>query len=455
MAEAIAELEKIVSDELGKSASSWADAPLRAEQVESELAGDLPSWYLQMRDEAWKTFMTTPKPSRRDEAWRFANLKLTKFSGLQLAQAVDDGQAQVLVERSLAGEKSTARLVFVNNALVSSEISDLPEGVICLPMNEALIKHGEKVREFFMQEEAQLGGKKFAALHGSGTLSGVFVHVPAGVELTGPVEVFHWMGGAERVILPHTLIVSGEGSAVSVIDHYQSIDEDAAALSIGMTDIVAGKNSKVNYVALQRLSGSDRQVQMGSTNVGQDAAVKTALINLGAAWVRNENISRMMASGARSDMLALNLAAANDELDQRTLQLHEVENTSSDLFYKNALYDQAKTIFDGLIVVEKGAHNTDAFQTCRNLLNSEDAEANSMPGLQIDADQVRCSHGSTAGPIDPEQLFYCSARGIPEQAARQLISFGFLHEVIDRLDGDEIKEVVNRELEKAFKLVSE
>ncbi len=451
MAEAIAELEKIVSDELGKSSISWADAPLRA----GADSADLPDWYRELQDEAWKTFMSLADPGRRDEAWRFANLKLTKFSGLQLATAVDAAQAQTLVERSVAGAKSSAHLVFANNVLLTQDGEDLPEGVICLPMNEALLHHGDKVRESFLQEDAQLGGAKFAALHAAGTLSGVFVYVPDGVKVDGPVEVFHWMGGKERVILPHTLIVSAEGAEISVIDHYQSIDEDAAGLSIGMTDIVAGKNSKVNYVALQRLSVSDRQVQIGSSQVGEGAAVKTALVNLGAAWVRNENISRMMAAGSRSDMLALNLATSSDEIDQRTLQLHEVEHTESDLFYKNALYGQARTIFDGLIVVGKGAHHTDAFQTCRNLLNSDDAEASSMPGLQIDADQVRCSHGSTAGPIDPEQLFYCSARGIPAQAARKLISFGFLHDVIDRLDGDDIKEVVNRELEKAFAAMGE
>ncbi|NOX99909.1 MAG: SufD family Fe-S cluster assembly protein, partial [Verrucomicrobia bacterium] len=165
---------------------------------------------------------------------------------------------------------------------------------------------------------------------------------------------------------------------------------------------------------------------------------------------RNENISRMTGAGARSDMLSLNLATGSDELDQRTKQLHEVQHTESDLFYKNALYDKARTIFDGLILVEPGAHHTDAFQTCRNLLGSEDAEATSMPGLEIDADQVRCSHGSTAGPIDHEQLFYCAARGISEEAARKLISFGFLHDVIERLNGEVLKNLVNRELEAAF-----
>lgn len=446
MAEAIAELEKIVSEELTKNGESWAQAPLRGD---NDLA--LPDWYQDLREQNWKSFCDLPNPGRMDESWRFSNLKLSKFSGLHLAAALENDQAQALVERSVGVEKNSARVVFVNNEVVLQEIEGLPDGVVCLPMNEALAQHGDKVRESFMKEETQLGGKKFAALHGSGDLSGVFIYVPDGIKLEQPVEIFHWLGGGNgNVILPHTLIVTGEGAEVSVVDHYRSIDEEEEALSLGMTDIVTGDNSRVDYLGVQRLNTGSKQVQISSAKVGAGATVKTALVNLGAAWVRNENITRMTGAGARSDMLSLNLATGSDELDQRTKQLHEVQHTESDLFYKNALYDKSRTIFDGLILVEPGAHHTDAFQTCRNLMGSEDAEANSMPGLEIDADQVRCSHGSTAGPIDQEQLFYCAARGIPEEAARKLISFGFLHDVIERLNGDVLKVMVNKELEAAF-----
>ena len=452
MSEAIAEMDKMVGEELGKKKISWTDAPLRVDQEGS----DLPDWYREFCDQNWKTFCELPDPARTDETWRFSNLKLSKFKDLHLAPSLDDDQEQALVERSVGGEKSSARLVFANNVVVAQETNDLPDGVICLPMDEALARHGDKVREAFMQEEARLGGRKFAALHGAGTLSGVFIYLPDGVKVEHPMEVFHWLGGGDgSVILPHTLIVTGVAAEVSVVDHYRSIDDESAAMSLGMTDIIAGQRSQVNYVGIQRLNTVSNQVQIGNTKVGGDAAVKTALINLGAAWVRNEHVSRMMGSGARSDMLSLNLATGADEVDQRTLQLHEVENTESDLFYKNALYDKSRTIFDGLILVKPGAHNTDAYQTCRNLLGSDEAEANSMPGLEIDADQVRCSHGSTAGPIDPEQLFYCAARGISVEAARKIISFGFLHDVIERLDGDSIKDLVNRELEAAFSEVVE
>jgi Fe-S cluster assembly protein SufD len=135
-------------------------------------------------------------------------------------------------------------------------------------------------------------------------------------------------------------------------------------------------------------------------------------------------------------MFSVSLPMGTQMVDQRTLQRHRAPNASSDLLFKNALYDQAQSVFSGLIVVDEGAHATDAYQTCRNLLASDQAQAHSLPGLEILADQVKCSHGSTSGPMDAEELFYLRARGIDEALARQLIARGFVAQVISRL-GDE------------------
>ena len=144
----------------------------------------------------------------------------------------------------------------------------------------------------------------------------------------------------------------------------------------------------------------------------------------------------MVETGADCRVVAANLSNGVQECDQRTLQSHEAEHTTSDLFFKNALYDRSRAIFSGLIEVHPGAHHTDSYQTCRNLLGSDEAEANAMPGLEIDADQVKCSHGSTSGAISDEEIFYLRARGIPADDARKIISLGFLNESIAKLDGD-------------------
>jgi Fe-S cluster assembly protein SufD len=145
-------------------------------------------------------------------------------------------------------------------------------------------------------------------------------------------------------------------------------------------------------------------------------------------------------------MLALSIAREEQEFDQRTLQDHLHPDTTSDLLYKNALYDKARTIFSGLIKVERGAHRTDAYQKVRNLLLSDDAEANSMPGLEILADDVRCTHGATSGQVEPEELFYLKSRGITDLAAKQLIVRGFLNEVVDRVQHPELTEYLHQEI---------
>src|SRR5262249_37869906 len=157
-----------------------------------------------------------------------------------------------------------------------------------------------------------------------------------------------------------------------------------------------------------------------------------------------ESLSRLVGAGARSDLLAVAVAQGEQEFDARTLQDHVSPQTASDLLYKNALDDRARTTFGGLIRVEPHAHFTDAYQQRRHLLLSDDAEANSMPGLQILADNVRCTHGATSGQIDEDELFYLRSRGIPTKAAQRLIVAGFLNEVIERLNQPAIEEHLNR-----------
>ena len=145
-------------------------------------------------------------------------------------------------------------------------------------------------------------------------------------------------------------------------------------------------------------------------------------------------MSQLQAPGALSEMLALTVAEGSQEFDQRTLQVHQAPNTKSDLLYKNALRDKARTIFSGLIIVDPDAQKTDAYQSNRNLMLSDEAEANSLPGLEIQANDVRCSHGATSSRIDPEQEFYLQARGIAKTAADELLTFGFFEEVLAKLE---------------------
>jgi Fe-S cluster assembly protein SufD len=170
-------------------------------------------------------------------------------------------------------------------------------------------------------------------------------------------------------------------------------------------------------------------------------------MNFGGKYSRLESVSRMIGTGARSDMLAVSIATGDQEFDQRTLQDHLKPNTTSDLLYKNSLNDRARSIFSGLIKVERGAHGTDAYQKVRNLLLSDEAEANSLPGLEILADNVRCTHGATSGQVAPEELFYLKSRGIPENTAKGLVVRGFLNEVVNRLPDGKLTEYLHKQID--------
>jgi Fe-S cluster assembly protein SufD len=214
-----------------------------------------------------------------------------------------------------------------------------------------------------------------------------------------------------------------------------------------VNDLVLKPGSKLNYVSIQEWSGNFVSIQVNSTVAARDSAALNLALNFGGKYSRLESVSRMIDRGARSDMLALSVARDGQEFDQRTLQDHQKPDTTSDLLYKNALHDQSRTIFSGLIKVEPGAHRTDAYQKVRNLLLSDEAEANSMPGLEILADDVRCTHGATSGQVEPEELFYLKSRGIDDLAAKRLIARGFLNEVVDRLPEEQLSEYLYRQIE--------
>jgi len=426
-------------------ASSFSDTP-------EPVAPGLPGWYAESRVAAWDEFLSLPMPRRTDQTWRFADLKRLDFDSYHDAPEVDEAIAADLLTRSSALAESCGRIVFANDRLIAEPMLDAELaalGVIFKPLSQALLEDAELVRAAFMREPARLGSAKFAALHRARLREGFFLFVPDGVVLPRPVEVFHWLSGDGASIFPHSLIVTGRG-AVATVAEYVASAADEGGFCCGVADLVAGEDSQLRYLRTQNLSERARSVQVNSTLAAAGADAKTLLLNLGCDWTRVESLSRMVGEAANSDMLSICVPENDQEMDQRTLQLHESPRTTSNLLYKNALYDQARTVFSGLIKVGAGAHGTDAYQTCRNLLMSEGVEANSMPGLEINADEVKCSHGATSGPIPDEELFYLRARGISETAARQLLTFGFVKEVAARIGDAALEKVVTDMLARRF-----
>jgi Fe-S cluster assembly protein SufD len=409
-----------------------------AEAFARHLAGlpSAPLWWLERKRAAYALFESLPLPSRTDEGWRFSNISGVTLEGYSPAQGrppFSSSPAPIAVE-------SAATLFFAGGSPVGSAAvgADLVrKGVVVSTLSEALERHPALLREHFMAQPQKLGSAKFAALHEAFVQDGAFIHVPRGVEIEKPIVVVHSASGAGTAVFPHTLVIADDNARVTVVDLFVSTDE-TRQFACGANDLYAGHGAKVSYAAAQCWSHEALSLQFNSTVVRRDARVQSLNLHLGGRQARHESLSQLQAPGGFSEMLAVTVASGTREFDQRTLQIHQAPNTKSDLLYKNALLDKARTIFSGLIIVDPDAQKTDAYQSNRNLMLSDDAESNSLPGLEIQANDVRCTHGATSSRIDPEQEFYLKSRGIPPKAANELLIFGFFEEVLDRLESEEL-----------------
>ena len=400
-----------------------------------------PAWWLDRKRAAYARFEQLPMPSRTDEGWRFSNI-----AGVALGGYAPTGKAAAAPVNPVPPffVESAALLSFVDGRLAGSLpiSSDLAaRGVIVTTLSEALLRHPELLREHFMAQPQKLGSAKFAALHEAFVEDGAFIHVPKGVEIAKPIIVVHAVSGQGTAVFPHTLVIAEDNAKVTAVDYFVS-NEQARQFACGANDLYAGHGAKVTYAAAQCWSLETLSLQFNSTVVRRDARVQSLNLHLGARQARHESLSQLQAPGGFSEMLAITVASGAREFDQRTLQIHQAPSTKSDLLYKNALLDRSRTIFSGLIVVDADAQKTDAYQSNRNLMLSDDAESNSLPGLEIQANDVRCTHGATSARIDAEQEFYLKSRGIPPKAANELLIFGFFEEVLNRLASDELHQAL-------------
>jgi Fe-S cluster assembly protein SufD len=425
----------------------WAEAGAR---LMSGAAGEpVPVWFAERQAAARSEYARLAAPQRKDEHWRFADLKKFDLAEAVPGEPFTGSDVTAAVVRSVGQPHPAAKIVLGNDRLLHADTA-AADGIVVLPLMEALRVHEALIREHFMAQSAGLGGEKFYALHAAALRGGVFVYVPPGLEVDRPIELHQWIGGINASTYPHTLVVAGRGSKVTVVDYFQSLGSEPG-FACGVTDLAAGDGASITYVNCQRWSRKVRALHFVSTTAGRDASVRSIFLHLGAAWARTESFCLASGAGSRSEMFSLAVAEGTQEIDCRTRQIHGQPHTFSDLLFKNVLFDQARTIFSGLILVEDGAHYTDAYQTCRNLLLSDEAEANALPGLEINADQVKCSHGSTTGPLDGEQIYYLRSRGIREADARQLLAFGFCRDVIERLGDTELEHALSSMVEEKFR----
>jgi Fe-S cluster assembly protein SufD len=413
-----------------------------------------PAWWQQMKKKAFDLYRALPMPTRKQEQWRFATINDLDLEGYDFSAVASAEERRTLAERSRLVDDRAGRLVFADNQLVVHErlSADLDKrGVLFEPLADALQKHRELLQEYFMAQEPHLGSDKFAALHTAFATAGCLLYVPPGVEIEQPFVVRHWAATENAVVLPHTLVIAGDNSRVTLIDAFAARARAQRNLACGVNHVFAGRGSCVNYYALQNWSDETLAFQVNSLTANQDAMINSLTVNLGCSHYRSESHCILKGEGSHAEMLSLSVTDRDQEVDQRTLQTHLAPNAKSNLLFKNALADDSRTIFSGLIRVAEDAQRTDAYQSNRNLLLSDTAEANSLPGLEIQANDVRCTHGATTSQLDETELFYLLARGITKAKARELLVFGFFEEVILQIQNEQLANRVRELIQQKFR----
>jgi Fe-S cluster assembly protein SufD len=276
----------------------------------------------------------------------------------------------------------------------------------------------------------------FTELHDAFLVGGAFVHVPAGVVVDKPIIVLHWSEGDGLASFPHTLVIADESAEVTVLDRFSSPDfrlGEVGHLVDAVVELIVGDNARVRYLSVQEHGPRTWQVALQRAHVGRDASLRSSAVALGGDYARLRSESLLTGDGGESDLVAVYFGDGAQMLDFRTLQDHDAPNTRSDLLFKGAVEDEARSVYSGLIRLRPAARKANASQTNRNLVLTEGAGAESIPNLEIEANDVKCSHASTVGPIDEDQLYYLESRGVPPEEAERLIVLGFFDDVFERL----------------------
>lgn len=439
---------------LAQTAADQTESPVLADpkifQAHLESLRDAPQWLIDLKQEAWERFQRLPMPIRKNEMWRFATVSKINLEGF-----LSGGSATNTLDPALSGTadilENGGSLNFADDICVGETAlaEDLKaKGVIFSPLQVALKEHPDLVRKHLFERLPDLGSEKFQALHAALFTTGTFVYVPRNVEVTLPLVASHWTVQDGASIFPHTLVVAEDNAKLTMLDLYRSRDSSIRNFVCATSDVYAKAGSQVHYRMVQDWSLNTLAFHLNSASVERDAYLKTITVNVGGNYVRNEQHGRIFGAGAKVEMHSLGVVKGTQELDQRTLQTHAAGESVSDLLYKNALLDEARTIFSGLIRVERDSQRTDAYQTNRNLLLSPNADANSLPGLEIEANDVKCSHGATTGQLDETEMFYFLARGIPRKKAQELMVFGFFEEIIGKFENEELSDFVRSLVQK-------
>ncbi|HNT54711.1 MAG TPA: Fe-S cluster assembly protein SufD [Anaerolineaceae bacterium] len=387
------------------------------------------------RRQAWESFLALPLPDTSQEAWRRTDLRPLPVERFQLTPADPAAlpPAPKSLLKPLADDVAAGQIILTPLGAQVQLAPELAEqGVIFTDLRTAETRHAGLLDRLVGQVVRADEGK-FSALAAALAQNGVLLYVPRGVQVTQPLHSILWAPGQDLAHFSHVLVWLEEGAAATYIHESASPTEPAPALHAGIVEIQVGPAASLRFVELQSLGEHVWNFTHERARVDRDASLEWIFGAIGGHLTKNFSDLDLIGSGATGKMSGFYFTENEQHLDYDSQQNHLVPHTTSDLLFKGALLGSSRSVWQGMIYVAPGAAKTDGYQNNRNLVLSRQARADSIPGLEILADDVRCTHGATVGKIDPEQIFYLQARGVPRREAERLIVEGFFDPIMQRI----------------------
>ncbi len=437
------------NEALEKMSSSAAIVGFSRDAVEalSELRKD-PEWVRERRLLAWRFYEEIPMPTVNDEPWRrtpLHGLDLDSVRPIQVeppAPVTAESELPAGIRRllALAGETAGLLVHYEGNVQYRSLEEKLAaQGVIFTDMDTAVRDHAELVQPYFMTEAVPMDANKFAALHAAFWQGGTFLYVPRGVQVALPLQSVVAREASGVGDFTHTLIVVEEGAEVVYVEDYVSLSDGDQGLHSGVVEIYVKPGGRLTYVGLQDWAEDMWNFSTQRALLARDSYLLWFTGHMGSRLTKAFIRLALQGPGASGEMLGVTFTDDSQHIDLDTFQDHVAPNCTSNLLYRNVLKDQSRTVWRGMIWAHKDAQKTDAYQKNENLILNDGARADSIPGLEIEANDLRCTHGATAGKIDPEHLFYLMTRGLTRNEARRMIVEGFFDPLISRLPVESIR----------------
>lgn len=408
-------------------------------RLQESLPGDKLSL---IREAAMGQFQARGFPTTRQENWKYTDVKPIARSAFGIAEPKPAAGYEKQLELARLGELESHELVFINGRFSAeqSRIQELPQGVILEDMPSALNNHSELVDSLMSNTTLNDRSNPFNILNTAFIHDGVLIHVPDDCSIDKPINLIYLSGFSDNEFSAHprNLIFLGNGARLTVIENYVGAKDSQYFINT-VTDAVLASNATLTHYKLQQESVESYHIGNFNIYQGRDSQVNSHSISLGGSLVRNDIKVQLDAEGAGVLLNGLYMANGKQHIDNHTLINHLQPHTNSKEHYRGVLNDRGRGVFNGKVVVHKDAQKTDAAQSNANLLLSDQAEIDTKPELEIYADDVKCSHGSTVGQLDKDMMFYLRSRAIDEDTAKSILTYAFAEEVINRIEIEQIR----------------